>query len=280
MSAQHQLHPELLTLCSNISFGTCLCGKAARTKLIFHKSCVDADHDIQPSGMAPHGHYCVPILDEGTVLGVLNLYVKHGHAPSPLEMQLLESVTNAMAGIIRRKTMEYKLETMSYQDELTGLANRRKFNEAFEHALIVARRTQVPVALMMLDLDRFKPVNDTYGHDVGDVLLQQVAQRVGKCLRDMDTFARVGGDEFMILLEMMHPPVVVRMIGQRILAELSRPFEINGYSVCIGDSIGVSVFPDDGETSDVLIKQADISLYKAKETRGSIRQAGQPSRAA
>lgn len=274
IAAQHELGPELTSMCDNISFGTCLCGLAASSRQIVHRSCIDADHTILPHGITPHGHYCVPILDGDSVLGVLNLYLKHGHSPSALEIQLLESVSNAMAGIIRRRVIEDRLEVLSYQDELTGLANRRKFYETFEHALSVGRRTKASLALMILDLDRFKPVNDTYGHDVGDLLLRQVALRVKGCLRDMDTFARVGGDEFMILLEWLCPPFLIQEIGARILAELDKPFEINGHSIRIGCSIGASLFPDDGDSTDTLIKQADISLYRAKESRGSIHLAG------
>jgi len=280
MVAHHQLGDDLLNMCGNISFGTCLCGQAAQTQQIVHRSCIDADHVHRPASMTPHGHYCVPILDEQTTLGVLNLYVSHGHVQSSLEIQLLESVSNAMAGIIKRKMMEEQLQTMSYQDELTGLANRRKFLQTFEHALVVAKRSQASVILMTLDLDHFKPVNDTFGHDVGDILLKQVASRVTKCLRDMDTFARVGGDEFMILLELMHTPAMIEKIGQRVLNELNRPFDIQGHQVCIGGSIGVGIYPEDGETCDELIKQADISLYKAKETRGTIHQNGNTPKAA
>ena len=271
MVAHKNLNPQLLKMCNKLDFGTCLCGLAAKSGKTIHKSCIDHDHAIQPSGMTPHGHYCIPVMDEEIVLGVINLYLKHGHETSPLELQFLESVSNAVAGIIERSTIEEKLKQMSYEDELTGLPNRRKFNETFNHALSMAKRSEGKLVVMMLDLDRFKPVNDTFGHDVGDILLQQVAQRVLTCLRDMDTFARVGGDEFIILLELVSSIESVKETGKRVLAELKRPFEINGHHIEIGGSIGVGIYPDDGATMDELIKQADIALYKAKETRGTIR---------
>jgi len=270
MVAHKNLGASLLKTCNKLDFGTCLCGQAAQSKEIVHKSCVDHVHTIQPEGMSPHGHYCVPILDKDITLGVINLYVKHGHKKTQLELQFLESVSNAVAGIIERKHMEEKLERMSYEDDLTGLPNRRKFSEVIDHALSVAERANSKLAVMMLDLDRFKPVNDTFGHDVGDILLQQVSHRVLSSLRDMDTFARVGGDEFIILLEMIDVPGTVEEIGTRVLNKLKQPFEINDHQIEIGGSIGVSIYPDNGQVADELIKQADISLYKAKETRGTM----------
>jgi len=270
MVAHRQLAPELIDKCNGIDFGTCLCGQAALSQKIVHKSCIDDEHVIRVENMTPHGHYCVPILDENKTLGVLNLYVKHGFSTSPLEVQLLESVSNAMAGIIRRKMLEEELKRMSYEDELTGLPNRRRFNETFKHALSLAQRAGETLAVMMLDLDHFKPVNDSYGHDVGDHLLRQVAQRVLACLRDMDTCARVGGDEFIILLEMIQVPDDVEDIGRRVLAALHQPFGIDGHQIRIGASIGVGLYPQDGQTTDALLKQADRSLYRAKETRGTL----------
>jgi len=270
MVTHKNLAPSVLKACNKVDFGTCLCGQAAQSQEVIHKSSVDHDHAIQPEGMSPHGHYCVPIMDKDIVLGVINLYVKHGHETSQLELQFLESVSNAVAGIIKRKHMEEKLERMSYEDALTGLPNRRKFSETISHALSVAKRTKSSLAVMMLDLDRFKPVNDTFGHDVGDILLQQVSDRVLSCLREMDTFARVGGDAFIILLEMIDVPGTVEDIGARILNRLKQPFEINDLQIEIGGSIGVSIYPDNGESSEELIKQADIALYKAKESRGTM----------
>ncbi len=271
MVAHKNLNPALLKACNNIGFGTCLCGLAAESKKIVHRDCVDDDHTIQPSGMAAHGHYCLPVMDDQErVLGVINLYLEHGHKTSELELKFLESVANVVAGIIERANIDEKLKRMSFEDELTGLPNRRKFAETFEHAISVAKRAEGNLAVMMLDLDRFKPVNDTFGHDVGDILLQQVAKRVKGCLRDMDTCARVGGDEFIILLEMIDIPGTVEKIGERLLAELKRPFDINGHQIEIGGSIGVAIYPDDAETVDELTKQADIALYKAKERRGSM----------
>jgi len=270
MVAQRNLNPPLLDMCKQIEFGTCLCGQAAKFKTIIHKSCIDHDHSIMPEGMSPHGHYCIPILDDHATLGVLNLYVKHGHETSPLEIRFLESVGNAMAGIIKRKNAEELLLKMSYTDELTGLPNRRKFAETLDHALNIAKRGKSGLAVMMLDLDRFKPVNDAFGHDIGDILLQQASGRVLACLRDMDTLARIGGDEFIILLEMLFVPAIAADIGHRIVAELSRPFEIRGHHISVGGSIGVAMFPADGQSAEELIKQADIALYRAKETRGAI----------
>ncbi len=270
MIAHKNLDSSVVNTCNKLDFGTCLCGQAAQSRTIIHKSCIDHDHTIQPEGMEPHGHYCIPVMKKQGVLGVINLYIKSGHESSPLELRFLESVSNALAGIIERKRLEEKLEKISNEDELTGLPNRRQFNNAMKHALNIGKRTQHRFAVMMMDLDYFKQVNDSYGHDVGDILLQQVAQRALPCLRDVDMLARVGGDEFIILLEMIDPSSKIQEVGNRLLSELKRPFEINGHHVKIGVSIGVSIYPDNGSSYDEIFKHADLSLYKAKETRGAM----------
>jgi diguanylate cyclase (GGDEF)-like protein len=271
MTASHNLGTALLAKCDRVDFGTCLCGMAAQQRQIVYKSEMDHDHATQLSGMQPHGHYCIPILDKQRTLGVINLYVKHGHRQSPVEVQFLETVSNALASVIKQKQMEQMLEQMSYEDPLTGIANRRKFKGTIDRAVKLGKRGGGGFGLLLIDLDRFKPVNDRYGHEVGDRLLIAVCRRIQKCLRETDLLARMGGDEFAVLLDFVSGREAIRQIADRIMSALLEPFPIDHHAVEIGASIGACIFPAHGSTPDELLKQADVALYQAKERRSAVR---------
>ncbi|MCQ8182596.1 EAL domain-containing protein [Methylomonas sp. SURF-1] len=154
---------------------------------------------------------------------------------------------------------------LAYYDALTDLPNRQHFQERCEHSLERARRDQQTLALLFLDLDRFKHVNDSLGHPVGDELLRMAAQRLKDSLRHGDTVARLGGDEFIILLE-NHPSISdTEKVAAKILQALAQPFSVHGHKLEIGTSIGISLYPDDGEDYTTLIKHADLAMYQAKE---------------
>ena len=160
---------------------------------------------------------------------------------------------------------------MAYYDALTDLANRQLFNERCDHALQRARREGHSLAVLFLDLDRFKHVNDSLGHPVGDDLLRAVAQRLTVILRHADTVARLGGDEFIILLENPGSRHQVERVAHKILATLKPPFVVHGHRLHIGTSIGISCYPGDREHTATLIKHADLALYQAKEQgRGNV----------
>ncbi|WP_426993435.1 sensor domain-containing protein [Methylomonas sp. CM2] len=157
------------------------------------------------------------------------------------------------------------IHRLAYYDVLTGLPNRQLLNERCEHALRRAQRDGQGLAVLFLDLDRFKHVNDTLGHPVGDELLRAVAQRLRDSLREIDTVARLGGDEFIVLLEdTRHQPDIER-IAAKILGALTLPFNVAGHRLDIGTSIGISRFPGDGNDATTLIKHADLAMYRAKE---------------
>jgi diguanylate cyclase (GGDEF)-like protein/PAS domain S-box-containing protein len=166
--------------------------------------------------------------------------------------------------ISERKASEERMIQLAHCDALTGLANRMLLTDRIHQALSKARRDHKRVAVLFFDLDRFKPVKDQFGHDVGDLLLQQVAQRVLACVRESDTVARLGGDEFVVLLTEIEEEANALAVGRKILAALQRPFDPLGHLVTIGASIGVAVFPDHGGDETVLLKNADIAMYKAK----------------
>jgi len=154
---------------------------------------------------------------------------------------------------------------MAYHDQLTGLSNRAKLLIDLDHSIKLCKRTGGQVAILFLDLDRFKYVNDSLGHDVGDKLLKSVARRIGHLLRDTDTLCRIGGDEFIVILEAISDSYSPCVVAERIIAALSEPFDIDGNTVNIGTSIGIAICPDDTNEMNTLIKYADSAMYSAKE---------------
>lgn len=163
------------------------------------------------------------------------------------------------------REQQSRLNYMAFHDSLTSLPNRSLFYDRIYHGLARARRANSRVALMLLDIDRFKNINDSLGHDAGDILLKAIATRLNEGVRDMDTVARLGGDEFVVVLEGIHDIDDVVFVANKLLSTLSRPIEISGHSISTTVSIGVSLYPDDGEDTDELLKNADIAMYKAKE---------------
>lgn len=515
LKAQRGLDPELLTACARVPFGYCLCGRAAASREIQYASCLNHRHDIFFEGMKPHGHYNVPIVSRRGVLGVIVLYLQHGHARQDREMGFLGSVANTLAGMIEHRLVQEALETsrtklektqriaqlggwewvafdngfhlsentyrllnmppsaeamsletalsiihpedrknfsqaftqsatqgspldidyrvrlqngqelmihsqaeavfdaeggviwlagmlqditqrkqaeeklrlsaivfentaegvmitdctgriisankafseitgygqeeligktgsilksgrhdeqfyaamwgeirvsghwqgeiwnrrkngdtypewltisavkdehgevthyvgvfsdisalkeseskldhLAHHDPLTGLPNRLLLNARTEHSLSRARRNNSLLAILFLDLDHFKNINDTLGHPVGDLLLQETAQRLVACVREEDTVSRLGGDEFTILLEDLSDSRFASTIAQKINTSLLEKFVLQGHEVFISCSIGISIFPNDGNDVTTLFKNADSALYRAKD---------------
>src|SRR5678816_2348160 len=171
---------------------------------------------------------------------------------------------------VRRSQMH--IEFLATHDSLTGLPNRTLLRDRFGHAIALARRHQTMAALVFLDLDNFKSVNDSLGHPRGDELLRTVGDRLTKVLRDSDTVCRQGGDEFLILLGDVRDSSDVSEIGAKLLAQLSAPFQLDGLEVSTSGSIGIAMYPADGADFDELLKRADIAMYAAKDAgRNAIR---------
>ncbi len=167
--------------------------------------------------------------------------------------------------ITERKQAEERVRHLAHYDALTDLPNRTLFHDRLQQALIQAQRNHEQVAVMFIDLDRFKIINDTLGHGIGDLLLQSVAQRLSHCVRQGDTVCRQGGDEFVILLPKIARAEDAALVAQKILQSISKPFSLEGHELHISSSIGISFFPNDGVTVDVLMKNADVAMYRAKE---------------
>jgi diguanylate cyclase (GGDEF)-like protein/PAS domain S-box-containing protein len=167
------------------------------------------------------------------------------------------------SNVTERKKREEEVRDLAHHDALTGLPNRRLLDDRIAQGFAAARRSRERVALMLLDLDRFKPVNDTYGHEAGDAVLRTVAARLKGCVRESDTVARVGGDEFVVMLPMRAAQDAVR-VADKILTSLGEPIRIGENEVQIGVSIGISVFPEDALDKEELLKYADRAMYHVK----------------
>ncbi len=173
----------------------------------------------------------------------------------------------AFQDITERKKAEEQLVRLAQYDSLTGLINRYAFGQALTQALSRAKRSKNKLSLLFIDLDQFKQVNDTLSHQVGDFLLQEVAQRLSDCIRDGDIVSRLGGDEFTIILESFEKNKVpnAAIVSQKVLEELALPFNINGHEVRIGASIGIAEYPSSADSVEILMRCADLAMYKAKE---------------
>ncbi|UFS61379.1 sensor domain-containing diguanylate cyclase [Sulfurimonas sp. HSL-3221] len=182
----------------------------------------------------------------------------------PMEYHGKPAVLGWFYDITDRKLEEDEVEHEAFHDMLTGLPNRLHFHNQIHKAIAGAERKGTDLALMFIDLDKFKPVNDRFGHDIGDMLLKAVAGRLVDCLRQTDIAARIGGDEFVVLLSDVGGEHNAVAIGEKIRHALAMPFKIVGQMINISSSIGVAIYPKDAAQEDELIKRADIAMYNAK----------------
>jgi len=172
---------------------------------------------------------------------------------------------NLISDITERKQAEEQIRQLAYHDSLTGLPNRKLFSDRLSIALTQAQRNKKEVGIAMLDLDNFKDVNDTLGHTAGDLLLQATAERLTAALRKGDTVARIGGDEFALILPELKGVEDAIQVAQKIVAGFSKPFLIDTHQLVVTTSIGIAVYPNDGMDGDILLRNADIAMYQAKE---------------
>ena len=209
----------------------------------------------------------VPLKIENKIIGSMilqsytdpNLYFKK-------DIKLMEFVSQQIATAIERKQAEEKLKFLSLYDSLTRLPNRVLFYDRMKQEIAYARRERKKISVMFLDLDNFKEVNDKFGHDIGDQLLQGVAKRFSKLLRKTDTICRLGGDEFIILLPRLRQPRENTVdVARKMFSSLSEPFSIRDNKIYVNTSIGIALYPDDGEKEEDLIKSADKAMYIAKK---------------
>ena len=203
---------------------------------------------------------------QNEVLGTFAIYHREPTAPEASELVSIEQYANLVMLMVERYRDDTKIQQLAFYDPLTRLPNRRLMSERLRFGIESARREGKILALLMMDLDKFKAVNDNFGHLAGDELLEQVAARIQGRLRDVDTVARLGGDEFIILLkDIAHVDDAAR-VAEWIVHDLNLPFQLTqGDNVFIGASIGISIYPEHGDNPELLIDHADTALYHAKD---------------
>lgn len=217
----------------------------------------------------------VPLVAGPDVVGALLLCSQPGAIYSAADQDLLSFVSLQVAIAVRRKQMVTALEQAARFDELTGLPNRRHFQERLPIVLARCQRHRRRFALMFLDIDDFKHVNDRHGHVVGDHLLQGVARRLKVCLREDDAVFRLGGDEFVVLLEDVRDEADASFVAERLLAVVAEPLWLEGVALRCRMSVGLALFPDHGDSLETLLTHADQAMYarKRQEARASARSA-------
>ena len=219
---------------------------------------------------AAHGHrscWSTPILShQGEVLGAFALYSREVREPTEAELRLMELPTRLAGIAIERKEAEDRIHFMANHDALTGLPNRILLKDRLSQALFYAQRYDRWVAVAFIDLDNFKIVNDSLGHNVGDDLLKVVAARMAACVRSTDTVVRLGGDEFVVILfDQPKDADVIAATVQNIRTAIGEPIRLQGHDLRVTSSVGVAIYPDDGAEVDTLLGNADAAMYRAKD---------------
>ena len=203
-------------------------------------------------------------------IGEINLLYRHIEAVmgrlSAANRELLAAIKEKDGVMAELRQREEEVRQLAYQDTLTNLPNRRLLYYRLHQGLAQAKHFRRSLAVMFLDLDHFKEINDTLGHDVGDELLREVASRLSTCIRSGDTLCRVGGDEFIFILSEVHQPRDAALVAEKAIALLNEPFVCLGHKLSVTTSIGIAVYPIDGaDDANELMKKADIAMYKSKE---------------
>ncbi|HET7201288.1 MAG TPA: EAL domain-containing protein [Burkholderiales bacterium] len=211
------------------------------------------------------GAVTLPIVSGGKTFGVIELYSAEVIHPDEALTNVLHSVSTQIGQSFQRKLAEDQLRYIATHDSLTDLPNRAMFNESLRHALQQSARYGRGIAVLFIDIDRFKVINDSLGHGAGDRLLQDCANRLSECLRESDTVARLGGDEFVVMVENFTAPRDAIAVAQKVLTNVSKPFFVDGQEFLVSASIGISTYPDDGADAETLLKNADIAMYRAKD---------------
>ncbi|MBF0632947.1 MAG: GGDEF domain-containing protein [Magnetococcales bacterium] len=265
LAVQRNLSAPLLEMCRQIDYGYCLCGRAAKERTVVFAPCLDERHDVHFAGIKPHGHFCVPIESLGKLLGVLNLYVAHGHDRDEDEEHFLVTFANTLAGIIERKRAEEQISKMARTDPLTQLPNRAAFLERLNHEIVRAKRQSEILSVLFIDLDGFKKINDNHGHQIGDELLMHVGRRISQCLRESDVIGRLGGDEFCLILPNISFQEDSIKVADKIIQSINKPYFLKGTEAHVGASIGISLYPEHGIDAESLLHKSDLSLYAVKQ---------------
>ncbi|MEX0729606.1 MAG: diguanylate cyclase [Aquisalimonadaceae bacterium] len=212
----------------------------------------------------------MPLRSQKGVVGALVMQAQAGEIGyTEQDQELLQFVSAQIATAIERKQAEIRLRHRALHDPLTDLPNRMLVYDRLENALARARRNGVRAALLFIDLDEFKQVNDAYGHLIGDVLLREVAQRLRECVREADTVGRVGGDEFMVVIEDLGAAEHALSVAEKLRAALERTFDVADHRLDVSSSIGIALYPEHGDDVEKLTRCADKAMYDAKALGGN-----------
>ena len=215
--------------------------------------------------------HAMPIRDvNGIAVGSFSVYFREVRALTRDEESCLQSAAHLAGVAIERVKVEERLHHLAHYDALTGLPNRTLFMDRLHQAEAWARRTKHKFALLYVDLDKFKEINDQHGHSIGDLVLQEAAKRLRSCMRDVDTAARMGGDEFTVLIAEIHDSRAPMLVAGKLISTLSAPIVINDVEYRVGASIGVGIFPTDSHDCEKLIGLADAAMYRAKQAGGNV----------
>ena len=231
----------------------------------------DLAHDITmrrgPAALKAglHSVFAFPILVGEEFYGVIDLFGREPCQPDPVLIGTVHAIGSQIGQFIARKTAEQNLRFFASHDPLTRLFNRNMFNDRLHQALAQAHRFERSLALLFIDLDGFKLVNDTVGHSAGDVLLAELANRLRASLREGDVISRMGGDEFVVLIEEFTEAGQVAEVAKKVLETVARPFTLQGREFRVSASLGISIYPDDGKDADTLVKNADMAMYLVKQ---------------
>jgi diguanylate cyclase (GGDEF)-like protein len=212
-----------------------------------------------------HGAFLFPVMSEGKPIGVLVFHSREVREPEDRLLQAVRVIGGQIGQFVQRKGAEERVQHMATHDALTSLPNRVMFSQLLNHEIRAGKRYHRSFAVMFIDLDRFKFVNDTLGHEAGDKLLQEVSTRFQACLRSSDVVSRVGGDEFVVLLQEVSDPEAVANIARKILSAAIKPVVVLGQECRVTASIGICMYPKDAQDEQSLLKNADIAMYLAKE---------------
>lgn len=215
--------------------------------------------------------HAVPVRDvDGNAVGVLALYFPQPHALTAEEESYLQSAAHLAGVTVERIKVEKRLRHLAHYDALTGLPNRTLFMDRLHQAMAWARRSKRRFALLYIDLDKFKEINDCHGHAVGDAVLREAASRLRAGMRDVDTAARMGGDEFTVIIGEIHDAHSPMVVAEKLVAALGEPIRVEQGEYRIGASIGIAIYPTDSRDADKLIGLADAAMYRAKQAGGNV----------
>ncbi|MFA7428833.1 MAG: diguanylate cyclase [Rhodospirillaceae bacterium] len=263
-AAAPNVPPQIRSLMAGVPIGA---GGACCARAAFLAQPVYSTQDTPPCWSTPVS------TSSSTVLGTVTVLPAELREPQPHERDVMERAARLVAVAVERHRAEERVRYLALYDPLTGLANRTLLGDRLDSAISHARRHHVSAALLFIDLDGFKAINDTHGHNAGDEVLATIGRRLSGCIRDCDTAARIGGDEFVVLLSEIAYPGDAEQVANKVLDAVRRPVSWNELDLSVGASIGIALYPDDADTADTLLTRADDAMYTVKQSgKGAVRR--------